>query len=228
MRRLGPLLWTIVIFLSLIGVAVAVRRMAQLERPSPAPSRFPDAVAMEAGFTRHSALTVAHIAPALLFLLLAPLQFLPALRRKRAGVHRWIGRVATGAGLAMGGIALVMSQQMAIGGKLESAATTFYGGLFLYALVRGYRSIRQGNVRRHREWMIRAYAVGLGAAAVRPVMGLFFATIRITHLTPRQFFGIAFWLGFTLTWIAAEGWIRYTGALRVPGTGLEARPHGAL
>jgi uncharacterized membrane protein len=201
-----------VVFLSLIGATVAVRRIAQLDRPSPAASRFPDAAAMEAGFARHQALTVSHIVPALLFLVLAPLQFLPALRRKRAGVHRWIGRVATAAGLTMGAIALVMSPQMAIGGRLESAATTFYGGLFLYALVQGYRSIRQGRVARHREWMIRAYAVGLGAAAVRPVVGVFFATMRITHLTPRDFFGIAFWVGFTASWLAAEAWIRFTRA----------------
>jgi hypothetical protein len=202
-----------VILLSLIGAAVGVRRISHLVAPVPAPSRFPDSAAMEAGFAQHATLTVAHIAPALLFLVLAPLQFVPALRKRHLRVHRWVGRVATGAGLTMGGIALVMSPQMAIGGPLESAATTFFGALFLYALVRGYLSIRQRNVPRHREWMIRAYAVGLGAAAVRPVVGIFFATMRITHVTPRQFFGLAFWAGFTAMWIVAELWIRRTRSL---------------
>jgi hypothetical protein len=32
----------------------------------------------------------------------------------------------------------------------------------------------------------------------------------VTHLTPAEFFGIAFWLGFTIHLIAAEAWINYT------------------
>jgi hypothetical protein len=36
---------------------------------------------------------------------------------------------------------------------------------------------------------------------------MFFAFHR---LTPHEFFGIAFWLGFTITFMAAEAWIDYT------------------
>jgi hypothetical protein len=58
--------------------------------------------------------------------------------------------------------------------------------------------------------MIRAFAVGLAIATIRPIMGAFFATRNITHLAPHDFFGTAFWLGFTLHLIAAEIWINYT------------------
>ena len=43
------------------------------------------------------------------------------------------------------------------------------------------------------------FAIGLAVATIRPIVGIFFATSRLTHLTPRDFFGTAFWLGFTLT-----------------------------
>ena len=49
--------------------------------------------------------------------------------------------------------------------------------------VRGHSGSRR--VAEHRRWMIRAYAIGLGVATVRPIVGVFFATSRITHLTPR-------------------------------------------
>lgn len=39
-------------------------------------------------------------------------------------------------------------------------------------------------------------------------MGVFFATSRFTGLTPHDFFGIAFWIGFTLTYVFAEVWLR--------------------
>jgi len=57
--------------------------------------------------------------------------------------------------------------------------------------------------------MIRAYAVGLGVATTRPIVGAFFAFRR---LTPHEFFGIAFWLGFATTFMMAEAWIDYTRA----------------
>jgi hypothetical protein len=39
-------------------------------------------------------------------------------------------------------------------------------------------------------------------------MGVFFATSRLTHLEPKQFFGIAFWIGFSLNTIIVEMWLR--------------------
>jgi hypothetical protein len=38
-------------------------------------------------------------------------------------------------------------------------------------------------------------------------MGIFIATSRLTHLEPRQFFGIAFWVGFSINTIAVEFWL---------------------
>lgn len=47
-----------------------------------------------------------------------------------------------------------------------------------------------------------------GIATTRPVVGVLFATERITHLRPAQFFAIAFWIGFTTIYIVGEAYIR--------------------
>jgi hypothetical protein len=60
--------------------------------------------------------------------------------------------------------------------------------------------------------MIRAFAVGLAVATIRPIIGMFFATSRISGLTPHEFFGTAFWIGFTVQLMAAEAWIHATQA----------------
>jgi hypothetical protein len=39
-------------------------------------------------------------------------------------------------------------------------------------------------------------------------MGVFFATSRLTHLEPRQFFGWAFWIGFSINTLVVELWLR--------------------
>ena len=103
---------------------------------------------------------------------------------------------------------------MAIGGILETAATFLFGLLFVFDLVKAWLAIRTRQVDEHRKWMIRAYAIGLSVATVGPIVGLFFATSRLTHLAPHDFFGIAFWLGFTCSLAVAEIWIRITQSPR--------------
>ena len=165
---------------------------------------------MDTGFARHPLLTMLHIAPGLLFILLAPLQFVRRLRNRKPNLHRWTGRVVLIAGIIIGSSALVMSPQMAIGGPNETAATMLFAIVFLFSLIKGFLHIRGGRVALHREWMIRAFAVGFAVATVRPIVGVFFATSRITPLTPHDFFGTAFWLGFTIQLMVAEVWINYT------------------
>jgi hypothetical protein len=101
-----------------------------------------------------------------------------------------------------------------IGGVIQAAATTLFALYFLFALGKAYWYVLHRKIAQHREWMIRAFAIGLAVATIRPIVGLFFATSGLSGLTPRQFFGIAFWIGFVLHLIAAEAWIHQTRPLK--------------
>jgi uncharacterized membrane protein len=207
-KRTPRIIWAGVIFLVVIGVAAVIRRMLVLIWPQTFGGGASNpAAALDAGFAKHMALTFVHILPGALFLMLAPLQFVSRIREKHLQVHRWMGRILVVCGLIIGVTALVMSYTMNIGGPNETAATTLYGIVFLICLIKAYLHIRRKEVPRHREWMIRAYGVGLGVATTRPIVGMFFALRR---LTPHEFFGIAFWLGFTITFLVAEYWVDYT------------------
>lgn len=215
LSRVGPapwlrqLLWVAVWLLVLIGVAVVFRRTYQLLSP-PRVGNAPFGQDLDAGFTANRALTLVHILPGLFFVLLMPLQFRRNFRTHHPRWHRWIGRVALGCGMVVGVSALGMSSRMSIGGPTETAATTTFGLLFLYALLRTYLHARRGEFTVHREWAIRAFATGLSVAAIRPIIGIFFATSRFTGLTPHDFFGIGFWIGFTLQLLVAQAWIDAT------------------
>jgi uncharacterized membrane protein len=207
-RRTTRFLWTAVIFLVVIGIAAVTRRTLVLFWPVPfSGGKNSPAAGLDAGFARHMALTLVHILPGALFLALAPLQFMPSIRLRHLQVHRWSGRVLVVCGLIIGVSALIMSYTMNIGGPNETAATTLFAIVFLICLIKAYLHIRRKEVDRHREWMIRAYGVGLGVATTRPIVGMFFAFRR---LSPHEFFGIAFWLGFTITFLVAEAWVDYT------------------
>ena len=99
-----------------------------------------------------------------------------------------------------------------VGGLDEKAAIILFGGFFLISLSKALWHAIHREFARHREWMIRAFAIGLAIAAIRPIMGAFFAAAVLRGRTPEpsQFFGAAFWIGFTLELIAAELWINYT------------------
>jgi uncharacterized membrane protein len=211
-------LWSAVIFLALIGAIVAVRRMVHLipiiiggyRPPAATPnSRAAQFVALDDLFAHYPILTLVHIVPGLLFMLLGPLQFSSSIRARHLRWHRLSGRIFVICGVVLGVSALVMSLAMpAIGGFNQAASTTLFATFFLFALCRAFWYIRQGNVVFHRQWMIRAFSVGLAVATIRPIIGLFLATSRFSGLTPYQFFGTAFWIGFVLHLIAAETWIQ--------------------
>jgi uncharacterized membrane protein len=215
-KSTSRLVWTGVVFLALIGVAAVTRRTLVLLWPNTFASNGSPAAALDAGFARHLVLTLIHILPGALFLVLAPLQFVPVIRRNHLQIHRWMGRVLVVCGLIIGASALIMSYRMNIGGPNETAATTLFAIVFLICLLKAYVHIRRKEVARHRDWMIRAYGVGLGVATTRPIVGAFFAARR---LTPHEFFGIAFWLGFTVTFLVAEAWVDYTRQRQVAAIG---------
>ncbi len=151
-----------------ISVAVVLRRTVALAHPPQ--SAPPELAALDAAFASHAALTLAHIIPALAFVVLAPFIYL----RRFAGAA-W-------------------------------PAVLLFNTLFLFSLFRAWRLRSEPKLKL--QWMTRAIAVLLGIATTRPVMGIFFATRALTHLTPEQFFGIAFWIGFSTNTLIVELWLR--------------------
>jgi Predicted membrane protein (DUF2306) len=183
-----------------IAVAVVSRRVVALAHPSR--SAPPQLAALDAVFASHAALTLAHILPALAFVVIAPFVVFgdPA---KAARAKRLIFPV----GLVVGLTAYAMSI-FSVGGWVERSAVLLFNSYFLLSLFRAWRFMRRGEPLLERRWMLRAIVVLLGIATTRPVMGVFFATSQLTHLTPSQFFGVAFWIGFSINAIAIELWLR--------------------
>ncbi len=212
--------WVCVIFLAVIGVAAATRRIVNLTptlvhgccpAPVSANPRLAQVAVLDDLFAHYPLLTLIHIVPGLFFMILGPLQFSVKIRANHLWWHRLNGRILVACGLVIGISALIMSLRMpAIGGVTQATATTLFGTYFLFALATALWHIRHRDIALHREWMIRAFAIGLAVATIRPIIGLFFATSPLTGLTPHDFFGIAFWVGFVLHAVVAEIWIRST------------------
>lgn len=138
-----------------------------------------------------------HVLGGATFGILGPIQFGRVLMRKYAVLHRVIGRVfvAAGAMISLSSLGLLWHFPGAYSAAVSSGRLLF--GIALgAALAIGMHAIRKRDFTRHRNWMIRAYAIGIGATAVSMV---FFPIYVITGQPPM---GLAADIVFLGSWIA--------------------------
>lgn len=109
---------------------------------------------------------IGHILGGSAMLILGFSQFSSRLRRAMPLLHRWLGRVLVGAGtyFALSGLVMNASAKAQADSVLYNSAQNVMAVVFLTVLFLGIRAIRQRRVADHRAWMMRSYAITLGAA----------------------------------------------------------------
>lgn len=116
---------------------------------------------------------VAHIAGAFIYAILGAFQFSARIRRRWPAWHRTSGKVAIVAGATVAVSALWLTFIYAtpdMAGLLLAVLRVGFASLMLASLAMGLATVRRRNFARHREWMIRAYALALGSATQMLVM----------------------------------------------------------
>ena len=109
---------------------------------------------------------VLHIISVTVYCILGAFQFAPGFRRQHRPWHRIAGRVLIPAGLVAALSGLWMTQFYAwpkYDGEVLYGLRILFGSLMLVSLLLGIDTIRRRDFTQHGAWMIRAYAIGLGA-----------------------------------------------------------------
>lgn len=119
---------------------------------------------------------VVHVISASLFCVLGAFQFVPTLQRGRRKWHRMAGRllVPFGVAAALSGLWMTLFYELPVGSDqnvtffqrtfgLLQLVRSFVGTGMVVALGIGVAAIRTRSFGRHRAWMMRAYALGMGA-----------------------------------------------------------------
>ena len=163
---------------------------------------------------------VLHIVSASIYAVLGAFQFSTAFRRRRPGWHRAAGRLLVPCGLLVGFSALWMTlfYPRPVGtGDLLSALRLLFGAGMIVSIVLGFTTIRRRDVARHRAWMMRAYAIGLGAGT--QVLTLLAGELIAgppSELSRALLMGA----GWVINLAVAEWAIRrHLHPVRIPGTG---------
>jgi uncharacterized membrane protein len=156
---------------------------------------------------------VLHIVSALPFSLLGALQFATGFRQLHPGWHRAAGRVLVVCGLvaAIAGLYMTMSYPWPAGDGVALYSERLLAGTWMtLALVRAVVAIRRRDIRRHRAWMIRGYAIGMGAGTQVLTHLPFFVLVGQPGETARA---VLMGAGWAINFFVAE-WIlrRRTGA----------------
>lgn len=191
------LVGTVVVSLALIGISASIAHYL-------VPPYNP-------GFLRYPIITALHIGLGVVYLTLAPLQFIGSIRLRFPAYHRWAGRLLVAVGLCIGLTALFMGIVIPFSGWGERVLMVLFGGWYLIALGTGFVHIRARRPARHREWMLRALAIGLSIATQRVI----FVPILLSLADPTygQIAAVsltAWALAFISHTTLAEVWIRRT------------------
>jgi hypothetical protein len=160
--KAGSATWLVpaaLIILSAIPVAAGAFRLTQLAGGAaitPANARF----------FASPLPVVLHIVSVTLFSLLGAFQFVPSLRRRRHGWHRAAGRLLIPCGLvaALSGLWMSHFYPWPDGdGVILYGLRLLFGSAMLISLLLGGAAIWRRDFVEHGAWMLRGYAIGLGA-----------------------------------------------------------------
>ena len=109
---------------------------------------------------------VMHIISVTLYCVLGAFQFAPGFRRRKPNRHRAAGRIVVPCGLtaALSGLWLTQLYPPVNGdGPILYCIRLLVGSAMVLFICLGFAAIRRRDIPRHSAWMMRGYALGLGA-----------------------------------------------------------------
>jgi len=158
---------------------------------------------------------VLHIVAALTYCLLGVFQFAPRFRRRRPRWHRTAGWVLVPAGLLVALTGLWMTFTYAfppVDGLAVKVERILVGTVMAAAIVLAVAAVRKRDIRNHRAWMIRAYALGQGAGTQALTQLPWMLLVGPLTVPSRA---ILMGLGWLINIVIAEWIIRRPGQARI-------------
>jgi len=181
----------LLIVLSLVPVLAGAARLSELASGAEVT---PD----NARFFASPLPVVVHIISVSLYSILGAFQFAPGFRRRKSRWHRMVGKwilVPCGIGAALSGLWMTQFYPWPKGdGELLYVFRLIFGSAMLISIALGAFAAWRRDYARHGDWMMRGYAIGLGAG-----------TQVFTHVPWLLFFGVPDEL--TRALLMAAGWI---------------------
>lgn len=192
------ILATVTAALALLGLAISAEHFLGADHYNP-------------GFIAFPAIIGAHVISGAIYLACGLAQFFRPLRERLPAVHRVTGRIAILSGVVAAVTAIAITLLFPFHGPAAVYLVAPFAVFFLGALVQAFSFAKAGEYARHREWMIRAFAIGTGIATMRLIFVpafLLLGEVNDERARPLSLF--SFVAAFLIHLAVAEAWIRYT------------------
>ena len=140
---------------------------------------------------------VLHAITASVYCLLGAFQFAPGFRRRRPAWHRAAGRLLVLCGLlgALSGLWMtVFYPKPADVGVLLTGVRLVFGTAWAVFIVLGLAAVLRRDVTRHRAWMIRGFAIGLGAGTQAVTLTAWLVAVGTPDRLGKALLMLAAWL----------------------------------
>ncbi|MEP2026765.1 MAG: DUF2306 domain-containing protein [Reichenbachiella sp.] len=109
---------------------------------------------------------IAHFGFAAFTLFIGPLQFIPLIRNKFPGFHRFAGRFyIIGSIVSALTVYVLLATTYTLPGAIPSLG--LLAAIWLYTTIAAFIFIRKHNIIRHKEYMLRSYVCGLAFMFIR-------------------------------------------------------------
>lgn len=163
-------------------------------------------------YVAHTTTVVPHLVFGIVFTVTGPLQFWTALRIARPRLHKLSGYAYVLSAVITGASALYMNHAFPpVGGMLKYTSNAIFGAGLLLAVLAAMAAVFRGDIKSHRAWMARSFAMGLGVSTQR----LYFIVPALimgdlSDLT----IGIGVWVCWLFNLAVAEWLLRRRGPTR--------------
>ena len=148
-----------------------------------------------------------HMVLGVIFVLIGPSQLVPGVRRAFPRLHRAIGWTCLLLSIPLIITGWLFAFKFTYTGLPEQVPTVTFTLIYVWLVYMALKNIRQGNVIKHREWMIRAFAMMMGISATRL---WFYIFLKASDVPSTRFFSSIFWLGLGVNLLIAEIWVNLT------------------
>jgi uncharacterized membrane protein len=199
------------ILLSTVPAVAGIARLAQLAGGA----EITELTAAEARFFAMPVPVVIHILAVIPFSILGAFQFVPSLRRGKSSWHKIAGRVLAPLGLVAALSGLWMTQfypWVEPDGAAVYLERLIFGWAMVVSIVIGLDAVRRRDFKAHGDWMLRAYAIGMGAGTQVLTHLPWFILVGQPSALPRA---VMMGAGWVINVIVAE-WIIRRGRANKP------------
>lgn len=195
--------WSIALLIVLIGASIVHKSLDYIEPDFSLGFLWGKELLME-GY--YGVAFYTHIISAPIILFAGLIQFLFTTKTPSSKIHRILGWIYIGGILLFASPSAFVMGFHALGGLLGKSSFILLAVFWFYSTLQSLLFVKQGNIPKHREWMLRSYTLSCSALTLRCFS---FINALVLGNSSLESYAVISWLSWMLPWLFLESILWY-------------------